>query len=174
MLTMISFLKIMEAMLMKWLKLSMIVTLLGFASVPAMAELVPLSANMDGAQANAGQGSGSMGTGTATITLDTNSNTLSWVIDWSDLSGNPIAMHFHGPALPDQNAGVQVPTGVVGPPVIGGAVLTDTQEDDILAGLWYINLHTDVFPAGEIRGTVVDEAVAAESLAWGSVKALFK
>jgi hypothetical protein len=171
---MISFLKTTEGMQMKWLKLSMIVALLGFASVPAMAVLVPLSANMDGAQANAGAGTGSLGTGTATITLDTDSNTLSWVIDWSGLTGNPTVMHFHGPALPNQNAGVQVPTVVAGPPVAGGAVLTDDQENDILAGLWYLNLHTDVFPAGEIRGTVVQDIVAAESLAWGSVKALFK
>lgn len=159
---------------MKWLKLSMIVTLLGFASVPAMAVLVPLSANMDGSQANAGAGTGSMGTGTATITLDTDSNTLSWVIDWSGLTGDPTVMHFHGPALPNQNAGVQVPTATVSPPVVGGAVLTDAQENDILAGLWYLNLHTDVFPAGEIRGTVVQDIVAAETLAWGAVKALFK
>ncbi len=62
-------------------------------------------------------------------------------------------MHFHGPALPNQNAGVQVGTGVAGPPVIGNAILNDSQEADLLAGLWYLNLHTNTDPGGEIRQT---------------------
>lgn len=159
------------------MKLSIIVILTvlsGLAAAPVMAVVVPLSAQMDGAQANAGAGSGSLGIGTASITLDTETNTLSWVINWSGLTGTPTVMHFHGPALPDQNAGVQVSTGVVGPPVVGAAVLTDDQENDILAGLWYLNLHTDEFPGGEIRGAVADDTVPVEALAWGEIKALFR
>jgi hypothetical protein len=64
-------------------------------------------------------------------------------------------MHFHGPALPNQNAGVQVNTGVVGPPVIGNAIISELQEADLLAGLWYLNLHTTAFGGGEIRGQVL-------------------
>jgi hypothetical protein len=64
-------------------------------------------------------------------------------------------MNFHGPAGPGVGAGVQVTTGVAGgPPVIANAVLRAAQEADILAGLWYLNLHTSAFGAGEIRGQV--------------------
>jgi hypothetical protein len=130
--------------------------------IPATAQavIIPLSASMDCAQANAGAGTcglGGSGTGSASITLDTGTNLLSWSISWSGLSGVPTLMHFHGPALPNQNAGVQVGTGVAGPPVIGNAVLGAGQVTDLLAGLWYLNLHTTTFMGGEIRGQVVPE-----------------
>lgn len=131
-----------------------IVATLGLAS-SVSAATVDLVANMDGPSANAGAGTGSAGTGVATITYDTVTNSLTWSITWSGLTGTPSLMHFHGPALPNQNAGVQVNVGVVGPPVVGNATISDTQEADLLAGLWYLNLHTDVFPGGEIRGQVV-------------------
>lgn len=117
--------------------------------------LIPFSVTMDGAQANAGGGTGSPGIGSATITLDDVTRLLSWNISWSGLLGSAIAMHFHGPAPTNQNAGVQVGTAVVGPPVSGNAILSASQEADLLAGLWYLNLHTTAFPGGEIRGQPV-------------------
>ena len=114
---------------------------------------------MDGASANAGAGTGSAGTGSAMIEFDTVTKVFSWEIDWKDLTGTPVAMHFHGPALVNQNAGVVIGTGVAGPLVIGNAILTASQEADMLAGLWYLNLHTNLFPGGEIRGQVVARAV---------------
>lgn len=126
----------------------------------AHAVLIPLAASMDCAQANAGAGTcgaGGSGTGSATISFDTVTKQLSWTITWSGLSGTPTLMHFHGPALPNQNAGVQVNTGVAGPPVIGASILSAAQEADLLAGLWYLNLHTTTFGGGEIRGQVIPE-----------------
>jgi hypothetical protein len=141
---------------------------LGFAT-SANALMVPLTASMDGPQANAGAGTGSAGTGLATLTLDTATNALAWSITCSGLAGTPTLMHFHGPAFPNQNAGIQVGTGVVGPPVAGNAILNDSQESDLLAGLWYLNLHTTSFGAGEIRGqvTVVPEPGAGLLLMTG-------
>ncbi len=132
------------------------------AGSPAAAAIIDLEASLDCAQANAGAGTcgaGGSGTGDATITLDTDTNALTWNITFSGLSGTATMMHFHGPALTTQNAGVQVNTGVSGPPVIGNAILSDAQESDLLAGLWYLNLHTTAFTGGEIRGqvTVVPE-----------------
>ena len=135
--------------------------------VTAHAVITPLSASMDGAQANAGAGTGSPGTGSASITLDTDTNLLSWSITWSGLISTPILMHFHGPALPNQNAGVQVGTGVAGPPVVGNVILGVGQVNDLLAGLWYLNLHTTTFGGGEIRGQVVPEPAAGSLLALG-------
>ncbi|MBW2397186.1 MAG: CHRD domain-containing protein [Deltaproteobacteria bacterium] len=122
---------------------------------PAAAVVVPLSAAMNGAQANAGGGTGSPGTGSATITFDTGTNMLTWSVTWSGLLGTPTLMHFHGPALPNQNAGAQVGIGVAGPPVVGNAALSAGQAADLLAGLWYLNLHTTAFAGGEIRGQVL-------------------
>lgn len=119
----------------------------------ASAAIINLEASLDGAQANAGAGTGSAGTGSATITFDDVSNLLSWDISWSGLV-NETAAHFHGPANPGQNAGVQVGIGVASNPAVGSATISDAQEADLLAGLWYINIHTAQFPGGEIRGQV--------------------
>jgi hypothetical protein len=143
---------------------------LAFA-VPVSATTIPLSVSMDGAQANAGAGTGSPGTGSATLSFDTVTKALTWSITWSGLIGDPTAMHFHGPALPNKNAGVQIGTGVAGPPVVGNAILSASQEADMMAGLWYLNLHS--FPGGEIRGQVLSQSVPNETLSLSLLKARF-
>ena len=127
----------------------------------ANATLIDLAAVIDGAQANAGAGSGSLGTGSAAITFDDVTNLFSWDIGWSGLSGPAILGFFHGPALPNQNAGVTVNFLGIGPgnPSIGSTVINNAQAADLLAGLWYITIHTPPFPAGEIRGQVHVAAV---------------
>ncbi len=128
--------------------------LLAFSiALPAAAVPIQLEATLDGAQANAGAGTGSPGTGSATMTFDTATNLFSWNITWQNLNAPAVAAHFHGPALPNQNAGVQVPIGIVSPE-IGNAILTAVQAADLLAGLWYINIHTPFSFGGEIRGQV--------------------
>ncbi len=122
-------------------------------SIPAAAAIIQLEATLDGAQANAGAGTGSPGTGMATMTFETATNLFSWNITWQNLISPAVAAHFHGPALPNQNAGVQVPIGTV-LPAIGNAVLGAGQAADLLAGLWYINVHTPFNFGGEIRGQV--------------------
>jgi len=79
----------------------------------AQATTFSLSAVIDGAQANAGSGTGSPGTGSAAITYDDVTNLLSWNITWSGLSGPVTVAHFHGAALPNANAGVQVNFGAI-------------------------------------------------------------
>ena len=100
---------------------------------------------------------GSPGTGFGFVTLDTDGTLtflLSWNITWGGLLGDETAAHFHGPAPPGMNAGVQVPIGADSPS-IGSAFITAAQAADLLDGLWYINIHTTLFPGGEIRGQVV-------------------
>jgi hypothetical protein len=66
-------------------------------------------------------------------------------------------MHFHGPALPGANAGVQVNVGAISglaSPSIGSATLSATQESQLLSGQWYLNVHSALSPGGEIRGQV--------------------
>jgi hypothetical protein len=78
---------------------------------------------------------------------------LTWTIVYSGLTGAATAAHFHGPAKPGKNAAPVVPlTGALDSPIKASATLTDAQAKDLLAGLWYINIHTAANPGGEIRG----------------------
>jgi CHRD domain len=149
--------------------------LFGLATaIPASATIIALEATLDGAQANAGAGTGSPGTGSATMLFDDATNDFSWDISWSNLSAAVIAAHFHGPALPNQNAGVQVDFLTIAPgnPSIGSTVINNAQAADLLAGLWYINIHTQAFPPGEIRGQVQVPEPSVISLMLGTLAGL--
>jgi len=122
------------------------------AAGPSLADTVQLKADLKGGSEvppNQSAGSGKM-----TGTYDTASKKLSWQGSYSGLSGNPTAAHFHGPAEPGKNAGVVVPLKETGPSFSGNADLTDAQAADLLAGRWYLNIHTQANPGGEIRGQV--------------------
>jgi len=97
----------------------------------------------------------SSGTGTADINYDAATKKLSWKLNYSGLSGPATAAHFHGPAGSDKNAGVAVAIpNIASNPDEGSATLTDAQAADLLAGKYYINIHTAAHPTGEIRGQV--------------------
>ena len=124
---------------------------------PVNAAIIQMEAHLDGSQEV--PPNQSQATGFASVTLDDVTNLLSWNLSWTDdlLSGPAQAMHFHGPAPVGVNAGVQVNIGAISgitSPTIGSATITQAQADDLLAGLWYINIHTGEFPGGEIRGQV--------------------
>ena len=94
------------------------------------------------------------GTGSAAVKLDKSTKTLSWTVTYGGLTGPVRAAHFHGPAAPTANAGVVVPITVSASPMSGSAQLNDAQMADLLAGRWYVNIHTAAHPGGEIRGQV--------------------
>ena len=99
------------------------------------------------------------GTGTITGNYNKNTNILTYNISWTGLSGPPINMHFHGPATTSTAAGVAIGIPLPSNPLPAGSVsgsanLTDQQETELLGGLWYYNIHTDLNKSGEIRGQI--------------------
>ncbi|KAA2243530.1 CHRD domain-containing protein [Chitinophaga agrisoli] len=98
--------------------------------------------------------------GTAKLkgTYNCKTNVIDYDLSWEKITGPPIAMHFHGPATPGQNAPVEIP--ITGFPMNATGslsakdTLTEDQEDDLLAGRYYVNIHTKLYPGGEIRGQV--------------------
>jgi hypothetical protein len=134
----------------RWLTMAALLACAG-----AQAAIVNWTASLEGAQEV--PPSGSSATGSAFGTLDDISGLLSWNVSWAGLTGPATAMHFHGPAAPGVNAGVQVNIGAISglnSPCIGSAVINAGQAADFLADLWYINIHSAAFPGGEIRGQV--------------------
>jgi hypothetical protein len=95
----------------------------------------------------------SKGAGSVTATYDPSTKQLTYTIDYSGLSGAVTAAHFHGPAPAGKNAGVAVP--IPAPlisPIKGTVTLNDAQQKDLMAGQWYVNLHTAANKGGEVRG----------------------
>ncbi|MCI0534157.1 MAG: CHRD domain-containing protein [Verrucomicrobiales bacterium] len=104
----------------------------------------------------------SLATGQAHITLDILPafTTIAWDIRWTGLSGLPTAAHFHAPAGPAASATALFSLGNFfsdSTPKSGGysgfRQLSDPMQiSAIRDGMAYVNLHTDSYPDGEIRG----------------------
>ena len=91
--------------------------------------------------------------GMAEAKFNKETRVLSYTVSYSGLTGPATAGHIHGPALAGANAGVAVPfsTSLVSP-ISGQATLTEAQSQDLMAGKYYVNIHTLSNPGGEIRG----------------------
>jgi CHRD domain len=122
-----------------------------FLAGPASAE--KMKAMLDGKSEN--PPNTSAGKGEADIDYDAATKKLTWKLTYSGLSGPATAAHFHGPAEAGKNAGVAVaiPNATTSPND-GSATLTDAQAADLMAGKYYVNVHTAANPGGEIRGQV--------------------
>jgi len=134
------------------------------AVTSSQAAVYSLSGVIDGTQEV--PASGATGTGNILGSYDDVTNDLIWGISFSGLTGPSTGIHFHGPAGPGANAGVQVNIGAIsglGSPTAGNTIISEAQEADLLAGLWYVNIHTQANPAGEIRGQVTATAVPEPS-----------
>lgn len=99
--------------------------------------------------------------GTITATYFTSTKILSYTVSWMGLTGNPTGMHLHGTATKGYNAGVlqgfsgfaaSTTGSYKGSALMDGVVL---KEEDLLAGKYYINIHTAANPGGQIRGQIV-------------------
>jgi CHRD domain len=115
------------------------------------------------------------GTGMVIAIYDSTTKQLSWNGSYSSLSGPATGAHIHGPAAAGVNARLVVwisnnvgqcsqgqcrsrsddQAHYPGSPFQGLGVLTDAQAADLTAGLYYVNVHTDAYPAGEIRGQLM-------------------
>ena len=123
-------------------------TVLAIAS-PAMAAMVNFKAELKAASEV--PPTDSKGAGSVTATYDTTSKKLTWKGSYSGLTGPATAAHFHA-AEAGKNGGVVVPIAPSTSPFEGSATLTEAQASDLMAGKWYVNVHTATNKAGEIRG----------------------
>ena len=94
------------------------------------------------------------GSGEIAVTYDTDTRILTWELDYSGLTGDPTAAHFHGPADPGENAPPVIPLTDFSDGAEGSAELTEAHVEALQAGKLYFNLHTEANPDGEIRGQV--------------------
>lgn len=100
--------------------------------------------------------------GNALMSLDTTTNMLSYSISFTPLAGTETVAHFHAPEEVGANTGVLFDitggtgTSPTGSPKTGSVGPLSAQNiQDLRDGLFYINIHSDVSPSGEIRGQVL-------------------
>lgn len=99
------------------------------------------------------------GAGTLTGTYDKDTKVITFNIQWTVEGAALTGMHFHGPASITEIAPIALGfsgystankgtfTGVL-------PAITAAQEADLLAGKWYLNIHSEKNRGGEIRGQV--------------------
>ncbi len=127
-------------------------------------------------------------TGTATVVLDAAQTQLSITCAFQNLLGTYSNSHIHGPATPGVNAGVR--WGFTGAPA--GWVFSNANHDGTLTnflvtsgitatdvanlnnGLTYVNLHSSLWPGGEIRGQLGLAPVPTAKTTWKRVKELYR
>jgi uncharacterized repeat protein (TIGR01451 family) len=115
-------------------------------------------ANLTGAQET--PPNNSTATGTATVVLSPDETSVTVSLNFSALSSAQTDAHIHSPA----------PPGTAVAPLFGLPLaqvsdfrvnVTPAQVQDLKNGLWYVNVHTVDFPAGEIRGQFGTSATAS-------------
>ena len=142
---------------------SILVSFLIFSFFTGNATTYPINVILSGSQEV--PSNSSAGTATLVGTYNDSTNVLKYTVTFSGLSANTTAAHFHAPAPPGVSAGIVFaatgfPTGVTSGNYTDSIVLSAGQEDTLKRGLWYFNIHTTAFPAGEIRAQIFFKATS--------------
>ncbi len=125
---------------------------------PANAQVSIFQAFLIGANEVPPNSSGAFGI--SVFVYNFNSNSFEISTGFAGLSAPPVAGHIHrgeagtnGPVifnfssfLPDGSSGSTIPTN---------GTLSASDEIELYAGNLYVNLHTPLYPAGEIRGQLI-------------------
>ena len=105
------------------------------------------------------------GTGSAKLIFDPSLKTINYNITWTlgSAAATTTNMHFHGAEDGSDLKSSGVPTGfgltgfsTANTGTISGTTiaLTDVQVAQLLAGKWYLNIHSSTVPGGELRGNI--------------------
>ena len=98
----------------------------------------------------------SPGTGYALFDVDMVTGAFSYSMTAHNLTSTITAAHIHR-APPGSNGPVifdLLPGGVWNNPVVGSGTLSAANLAELVAGNLYVNVHTQTFPGGEIRGQI--------------------
>ena len=110
--------------------------------------------------------------GSGTLYLD-EQKVLHYDISYDGLVGDELESHLHGQQTDGSTQRILIDLPMGTPKVGSTDPLTPGMEADLLAGTWYIIVHTSHCPSGELRGVLFLAEVPNDSSSWGTVKALY-
>lgn len=115
-----------------------------------------LSGLMDPMQATTNPSNIGNGSGAILGSYDDSTMLLDYNISWMDLTTPVTNMHFHvGAVGVPGGVDLGIPSPWVSPEIGTGVLLDANQQGNLLDGNWYVNVHTEMFGGGEIRGQVI-------------------
>ena len=100
----------------------------------------------------------STATGSSTLIFNVDTKIFTVTTIYTGLSGTATASHIHkGDATVSGPVMFGFTNVAVSPIVYTSAALDATQEADLKAGNFYLNIHTALYPGGEIRGQLIKQ-----------------
>lgn len=94
---------------------------------------------------------------TGTASLELTGNKLTYTIEVADLSGDVTAAHIHMGKEGEEGDAVHTIT-FDGMTASGSWEMTEEELKNLMDGMYYVNVHTEANPDGEIRGQIVPKA----------------
>lgn len=112
---------------------------------------------------------GSPATGAATFTLRDDLSAIDYVVTYENLSSPEYMAHVH---RANDVIAIYLPLGT---PKVG---TWEAPTADDIAQLrneeLYVNIHSEYYPTGEIRGKLRRQVLPVASSTWGAIKALYR
>lgn len=97
----------------------------------------------------------SAATGTATVTYNKTTRILKVNVAWTSVIATKVIIYKGAAGV--TGTSVFTLNGVISPVNYTSVALSDAQETDLLANLYYINIHSTAYPNGEIRGQLIKQ-----------------
>lgn len=145
-------------------------TLLLAATVATAGASTSFHADLNG-QNNVPPISAVTATGFGDFVLNDAQTQLTFHIEYTGLSSPELDSHIHvGTTRENGPIAFELPLGT---PKDGVWNITPEYVTDLLAGHLYVNIHSDLYVTGEIRGNIMQVAVPVVPTTWSKIKALY-
>jgi len=113
-------------------------------------------------------GTGSPAVGTGILVLSDDATSVQYDVSYSGLLGELTGCHVHRKA-----GGIIFDLGTLNPSVGTWDTILPEDVTRLRTGGLFINVHSDLYPTGEIQGALFPQENPVKGATWGAIKALY-